>query len=401
MRALVLPALLLTACGLDPLSDGPTQTGDSGAFDPDNILMIGDLQVSPGSVDFGEVQLETSTSQTLTLLNTGSSTVSLSSAYLDGDTAYTLTTPTVPPFDIAPDESTTMVIDFTPDAEQTFTGTLNLLVSGEADFAVLELIGVGSLSGSSGDDTGGGGGSGTSSISASTNTINFDVVDIGYTASEVVTITNTGDSDVMIQDVATTASGVVEGDLETPSLLAAGDSRSFSVTFTPIAEVSTTAILTIENDSGTEPEIAVTGEGYQNCSICAPQLSVITGGSNSSSMDQFTSSFGAADSQTLSIYNNGDVDLEITDISITNDTAANSGVICGTGGTYTLTSSSSVTVPAYSSTSATVSYTFSGSGICGEVSLYPLNYENTLVIDSNDPSNPEYVITLGGNGFGL
>ena len=66
-----------------------------------------------------------------------------------------------------------------------------------------------------------------------------------------------------------------------------------------------------------------------------------------------------------------------------------------------MSSTSSIVLEAYGSTTVSVDYTYTGSGICGEVSLYPLNYENTIVIESNDISYPEYVITLGGNGIGL
>ena len=400
MRALSF--FLLTGCGLDPMSPDAGLT-DSGTTDSGDVLMIGDLLVSPSSIDFGDILLDAEVSQELTLSNTGSDTISLSSAYLDGDTAYTLTVAT-PPLDISSGEDISLVVGFTPDAEQTYSGTLNLLVSGEADFAVIDITGVGSLTGdtTSGDDTGDTDTDpGTTGISVSTDTISFGTVDIGTTESESVTITNTGSVEVMLQDVATTASGVVEGDLDTPMLLESGESTTFSVSYTPTDEVNTTAILTIENDSGDEPEIAVTGTGYQNCTICTPVLAVSTGGSNSSSMDQFSSNFGAADSQSLLIYNNGDTDLEIDSITLTNDTTASSTLICGTSGSYTMSSLGQTTIGAYSSTSVTVTYTFSGSGACGEVSLYPLSYENTIVIESNDISYPEYVITLGGTGFGI
>jgi hypothetical protein len=400
MRALYF--FILPGCGLDPIGTSPDLT-DSGLTDSDDVLMIGNLQVSPSSLDFGDILLNADVSQEITLSNTGSDTVSLSSAYLDGDTAYTLTIASTP-LDISSGEDISMVIGFSPDAEQTYSGTLNLLVSGEADFAIVDITGVGSLTGGTGtgDDTGDTDTDlGTTGISVSTDTISFGTVDIGNTESESVTITNTGSVEVMLQDVATTAAGVVEGDLETPMLLEEGESTTFSVTYTPTDEVNTTAILTIENDSGEEPEIAVTGTGYQNCTICSPVLAVSTGGSNSSSMDQFASNFGSADAQTLLIYNNGDTDLEISDITLTNDTTSSSTLICGTAGSYTMSSLSTTTIGAYSSASVTVTYTFSGSGVCGEVSLYPLSYENTIVIESNDLSYPEYVITLGGTGLGI
>ncbi|MDG1481818.1 MAG: choice-of-anchor D domain-containing protein [Myxococcota bacterium] len=391
--------LVMTGCGLAPLTDGP-KGSDSGEVDPEDVMMLGDLQVSPGSIDFGDVMINASSAEEVTLSNLGSDTISISSAYLDGDTAYSLTAAT--PVDLASGENTSLVLTFVPDAEQTYTGTLNLLVSGETDFAVIDITGIGSTTGSTGgEDTADTDDPGSTGLSVSTSTISFGTIDIGDVASETVTITNTGTNDIMLQDVASTSAGLVEGDLSTPMLLSGGETADFQVTYTPAEEVSTTAILTIENDSGDEPEIAVTGTGYQNCTICAPLLFVSTGGTASDSMDQFMSTFGLADTHNLVIQNNGDVDLEIDSITLTNDTASASTLICGTSGRYSMSSTSSMVLEAYASTTISVDYTYTGSGVCGEVSLYPLNYENTIVIESNDLSYPEYVITLGGNGIGL
>ena len=135
--------LVMTGCGLDPLTDGPEDSdSDSGEVGLDDVLMLGDLQVSPGSIDFGDVLIDASATEEITLSNLGSDTISISSAYLDGDTAYSLTA--AAPVDLAGGEDTSLVLTFAPDAEQTYTGTLNLLVSGEVDFAVIDITGIGS-----------------------------------------------------------------------------------------------------------------------------------------------------------------------------------------------------------------------------------------------------------------
>ncbi len=402
MKHLVPLLCLVAGCGLDPIAQGPTLS-DSGSSDNiDDQLLIGDLRIVPAEVDYGAIALQATVGEELILTNTGEETLSITSVYLDGDTAFSLSTTAVP-FDLESGTDMVLTVSFTPDAEQDYSGTVNILVSGEADFGVIPLIGSGSLTGSTGGDDTGEDSEGLGALAVSTSSIDFGVVDIGDIGQEVVTVTNTGDAAVMITDITSTAAGIIDGDIgSVPLQLSAGDSRDLTVTYTPAEEVLTTAFIVIENDLGMELEVTASGEGFQDCTLCIPVISISTGGSDNSTMDQFSSVFGSTDTQTLTIQNNGDVDLEVTDITITNDTTAPSSLICGTDGRYTLASSfSGVVLPAYGTTSVQVSYTFNGSGLCGEISLYPLSNENTLVIKSNDVSTPEYVITLGGNGLGL
>ena len=375
---------------MQPISDA---SDDSGIADESDILVVGNLQLSPSYIDFGVSLIDTVTTNTVVLTNIGSQPLTISSAFLDGDAAFSLfaTAPLV----LDGEQEAVFEIEFTPTAEQTFDGELNVLVSGHADMGLIPLFGEGSHTSVDQD------GDGDGELSLSATEIDFGVVDISTTAVEMVTVTNNGTADIMLTDIATTAVGIVTGEMDLPALLSPGDQRELGIVYTPQEEVITSAVLTIENDSSTAPSISVTGEGFQNCTFCAPVLSVYTGGSNNTSMDQFSSSFGMADTHTLTLQNNGDEPLEIYDINVTNDTNSFAKIICGTAGSYTIAGSTAMSIAPYESGTIEVSYSFTGTGICGEVCVYPINNENTLTISSNDPNDSEFIVTLGGNGFGL
>jgi len=130
------------------------------------------------------------------------------------------------------------------------------------------------------------------------------------------------------------------------------------------------------------------GEGEDHCNICSPVLTVDTGGLD---LTSFVTLVGiSTDSRNVNLFNEGDQDLDITDISITNDLLAS----CGT---FTLTGwGGSKTLRPGSSTSITISYRATGS--CIDLDQSSLGW-NILTIDSNDPHSP-YVAALAGVALG-
>ena len=130
--------------------------------------------------------------------------------------------------------------------------------------------------------------------------------------------------------------------------------------------------------------IAVAGEGLEPlCTICDPNIAVEAGGSDDHSM-QFGSLLGFADEQLLTIRNESDVELEITGYDFSNDSQ---------GGTFTISGLGAVTLPAWGTASAAISY------LCDTFCVdLPVSFsdENILHIYSNDPSEGDYAIELSG-----
>jgi hypothetical protein len=381
--------LVLTGCGLNPITHAPVDDTAS----EDDFMMIGDVRVSPSEVRFGAVSLEGSATVEVSLTNLGDSDAELSSAYLEGDTAYTLTTAS--PELMPSGASASVVVTFEPDAEQDYTGTLNLLIAGESEIAALPITGAGSTTVDTDTDTGNTGGTGDGLVLESA-LVEFGKVPIGTTAARSVEVTNEGSEDILISSVTSTV-GVFLGDLGVPLVLSPGESEDLLIQYIPTQEVSTNATLTIINDSGDQPEVDVTGSGYEACDICEPRLSVITGGTDSYTMDQFkATALDNPNEQTLFVSNVGDVDLEITAIDIINDTEVGGTLICGRDGNYSLgTVSLPLTIPENGSASIPVRYRYDGAeAFCGEFSID--SGVNVLTITSNSGTGSSLSISLGG-----
>lgn len=395
MRTIIL-SIFLAGCGLSPTTD--PKGNDSGQVIEDT-LMIGDIQVSPPSLDFGVVQLGSEETMDVRLTNLGDYDAELSSAYLEGDTAFTLTSTS--PMTMAPGESASVIVSFTPSAEQDYLGTLNLLVAGEVDIAVLDIFGTAStdVPVDTGDtDTQN---TGAAALSLDSTQVDFGKVPIGTIAARTVEVTNTGGEDVLITDVTSTL-GDIQGDMSVPVVLSPGESEDLLINYAPSSETEVTATVEIVSDLPSQaPTVTVTGIGYEACEICEPLLYVSTGGSDSYTMDQFkASAFNNPDEQTLTLNNYGDMDLIISAIDIVNDGDAPTELTCGTDGNYSLGSVSlPLTIPAFSYASVSVKYKYDGSaGFCGEFSID--SSVNVLTITSNSGSGSSYGITLGG-GYSL
>jgi hypothetical protein len=391
MRAIFL-AVIFSGCGLNPISAEPPSESGSAITD---YMMIGDVQVSPSVLDFGAVQPDSSATLEVTLTNLGSSDAELSSAYLEGDTAFSVTTSA--PEGITPGAEAVVTVSFTPTVEQDYIGTLNILLAGEPDIAVMDISGIGSFDASS--DTGDTDTtpSGTGELTLSNDVVDFGKVPIGTTAARSVEVTNTGGEDILISDVTSTIA-VVSGDLGVPLLLSPGESEDLLIQYAPTQETEIVATLTIESDApGASPTVTVTGIGYEACEICEPRLMVTTGGSDSYTMDQFNATtLNNPDEQTMTLNNTGDMDLVVTAIDIVNDNDTPSKVFCGRDGNYNLGSVSlPLTIPAFGAASVPVRYRYSGSSLlCGEYSFD--SAVNVLTITSNSATGSTYSISLGG-----
>jgi len=397
MRTLI-PVLLLAGCGLNPISKAPGPD-DSGDVNVDDFLMIGDIRVSPATLSFGAVLLNSDDTIEVTLTNLGDAEAELSSAYLEGDTAFGITT--TAPEAIVTGGSAVVTVSFSPTAEQDYLGTLNLLIAGESDIAALDISGIGSLTVDTDTDTGDTTGGGDGTLSLESTTVDFGKVPIGTTAGRSIEVTNTGGTDVLIKEVTSTAS-VFIGDLGVPLVLSPGESEDLLIQYVPTAETTSSGTLTIVNDSARDPEVSVTGMGYEACDICESRIQVTTGGTDSAyTMDQFkASSLNNPDEQSLFIQNTGDMPLTISGIAITNDTNAPSEITCGTDGVYSLGSASfPIVLEEFGSTSVPVRFKYNGSGfVCGEFSID--SSENVLVISSDADNGTSYTVTLGG-GYSL
>jgi hypothetical protein len=379
--------LLLVACvGLDVL---PGQSTDASADDSGGgTSTVGGLEIDATAIDFGAVAVGETLDRELVLTNTGTTPLPVELS-LAGD-AFEISSAFVR---VETDSIATLT--FAPRTAGPYDGVLSVVVDGGDTLDI-------PLSGTGGDDVDTDTDTDTDTdepdgpgpnISVTPARYDFGRVDIDDTTTTTFTVSNTGDDDLLISDVVTSA-GVwtTGGTLNPPQVLSPGSNRLLEVSFTPGAETSFSGTVTLRSDDADSPnlEIAVEGEGVDLCDICSPLIDVDTGADPYAITDFFSSFFGATDTRTITIQNVGDEDLTVSSVVVNNDFIATCGSF-SIGGWR-----SAATLAPYATASFTISYTATES--CLEVAQAGLD-ANVVHILSNDPSQSDWVIEVSGVGL--
>src|SRR5579883_1078891 len=224
-----------------PLSVPLTATGTVGSLLYNNSSLTF-AAVAPGSV---------SPSQTSTLTNQTSNSVTLTSITVNGHFAQTNNCP-ISPNTLGAGASCTVTVTANPVASGTFTGAVN---AKDSTGAVTQLYLTGSGSGGS---TGGGGGS----VTVSPRQYTFASQAVGTVSSpEVITLTNGQSTALNVSSVQIAAP--FQQTNNCVGTVAAGASCTISVTYAPTAVGYTSRTLTITDNASNSPQtVAIAGNAY-------------------------------------------------------------------------------------------------------------------------------------------
>lgn len=367
--------------GLDRVPQKGNPTRDSGVA----AATLGALSMSASEFAFGDVGVGTTASSDTTLTNTGDGPLHVDGT-LAGEDAFSTTFTAL---DLEGGGTSVLTVDFAPDQTRDYVATLTLAIDG-GDSLDLPVSGAGTEGGEDTDT--GTEPSDDGDIAVKGTSMAFGKIDLESDQTMTLEVSNMGKADLLVSDAITTDPAFsISGDFASSRVLAPGDRKTLTVTFTPTAEKSYTAKATLTTDDPDEGrvDIALTGEGVNLCDICSPLIDVDTGGSDPYSITDFNTLLGP-DKRTITIQNVGDKDLNVSDVSVNND-------FISTCGTFTLGGwTGAKTVKPYGTTTFNVTYsTTSG---CLDVAQQSLD-ANVIHILSNDPGEPDYVIGIGGLGF--
>jgi len=189
---------------------------------PLNIVLTGtavasgSLSGNPTSFLFGNVLVGSLQTQTETLNNSGSQSLTItqvsSTAAAFGFTGLTL------PMTLAPSQSTTFGVTFQPTAAGSASGILSLAISGSSTTLDFALSGTGVL---------------PAALAATPASLSFTGVQVGKSQTQTEAVQNTGGSSATISQDSVSGNGFTISGLTTPVTLAPGQSTTFSVTFAP------------------------------------------------------------------------------------------------------------------------------------------------------------------------
>jgi Abnormal spindle-like microcephaly-assoc'd, ASPM-SPD-2-Hydin/Protein of unknown function (DUF1573) len=256
------------------------------------------INVSPASVSFGSLIDGQTKTLPVVIANTGTANLTITQVTSTG-TGLSVSGVTTP-LTIAAGQSTTLTAQFAPQTAGAANGSISLSSNASSSPTVVALSGTGVAA--------------TATLSVSPASLSFGNVNVGGSANQTITITNTGNSATTVSQIGVTGQSLAVSGVSTPLALAASQSATLTVQFSPTTTATTSGTISILSSGGTTP-IGVTGTGAQ-ASLSLSQ--------NNVSFANITT--GTSNSQALQITNSGNSGLTITQANVTGSAFSLSGL---------------------------------------------------------------------------
>src|SRR5215469_8655422 len=206
------------------------------------------INLTPSSAAFGNVAIGATNSQTIQISNMGNATLTITQAIVTG--AGFSTGGLSLPLSINPGQSSTFNVQFDPSGTGSVSGSISIASNASGSPSVITLSGTGIAA--------------TETLSFSTTSVSFGNVDTGSSSTQSETITNTGNSNVRISQIALSGVRYSLGGASTPVTLSPSQTLSFSIIFTPTAAGSVNGSVTVtSNAAGSPATVALSGTGVQ------------------------------------------------------------------------------------------------------------------------------------------
>lgn len=321
-------------------------TGCVGLGKPSTTTGIA-MEVTPNPLDFGTVMVGSSSTQTVTVSNSGSVKFTLTKVSASG-AGFTISG--LPnPETLVPGKSINLTVVFKPTSATQESSNLLVAINAQSPHTAGSLKGTGS----------------NSLLSVTPSVVGFGNVSVGSPVTQPLRLTNSGSDSVMIKSVSATGSGFSISGLITPQTLTPGESVNFTAEFNPKSAGTETGTISITTE-GTPVNVGLNGVGVSS----AAQLVAST-----TSLSFGNVMIGDSPSQQVTLKNKGNASAEISSVSVT-------------GSSYTLGGiTSKVTLAPDQSAMLTVEF--------GPKTMGTL--PGKVTISSNAPGSP-VVIELSGAG---
>jgi hypothetical protein len=340
------------------------------------------ISISPASVAFGNVNVGVPSSQTLTVSNTGSTTLTISNITAAG-AGYTVSGFALP-VSIAAGQTSAFAAIFTPNTTGVSSGSVMITSNAPSSPTSVGLTGTGVQG----------------QLTANPGTVAFGNIAVGSTGSQTINLTNGGSTSVTISQASVSGTGFAISGLTTPLTLTAGQTTSFTATLVPSVPGALTGTLTI-NSNAPNPitTIPLNGTGAQPTIVLTP-----------ASVSFGSVTVGAPNSQTILVQNTGNATLTVSQATASGAGFSISGlaipstIAAGTSKTFNISFgpaaagavSGSVSLVSNAPGSPTA-IPLSGTGVASTMSL---NASTTAVAFGNAAvgSNSSQNVTLTNSG---
>lgn len=281
------------------------------------------------------------TPQTVMLTNAGNASLNISGLQVTGDFSETNNCPG----SLGAGAACNISIVFTPSAEGTRTGSLSIADTAQGSPQIVSLTGTGT----------------TGTLVVTSTSLVFSAVQVGASASQTLTLNNTGNGPVSINGLQIT--GDYSELNNCPSPISGGASCTITVVFTPTAAGTRTGTLAVTSGvQGAQQTVSLSGTGNQADLAVSPLALTF------SNAPLGTPSAG----QSITLTNTGNASLSISNMQVSGD--------------YKQTNNCSATLPAGASCTMNIAFTPSATGI-----------RNGSLLITNSAGTPQTVI-LSGTG---
>jgi hypothetical protein len=248
------------------------------------------LSLSANTLNFGNVLVNGTVTQAVTLKNSGQSDIQIAQIAVTGG-AYSVSGMAAP-VTISAGQSMALQTTFAPKAAGTATGAITVTSNATTPTSTVALNGSAVAA--------------SYTMSLSPASLNFGYVTPGSSTTQNVQVSNTGNSSVTVTQAAASGAGISVSGLGAPVTLAPSQSLALRVTFAPTTAGATTGSVTVTNNNGVNAVAAVTGTEVQAGLSLTPTSasfgSVVTGNTNS---------------QTVQIRNSGTSSLTVSQATVT------------------------------------------------------------------------------------
>jgi hypothetical protein len=376
--------VMLVMIGLSSCSGYTTAAsiGGNGGGGSTGDQQAGVLSPSSTNVAFGNVNLGSTTTQSVTVTNTGTAAVNIASAQISG-AGFTVMGGN-PSASVPVGQSVTVQLQFAPTTRGAASGTLT--VTSDASNSPLSVL----LSGTGMQPA----------LTISPASLNFSNVVVGQTSTQMVTLTNSGNAGLTMNLATVSGGGFGMSGLSLPATIAPSADLQFNVTFTPTSTSgSTGSVVFTDNATGSPQTLALTGSAVTSGSSL---------GSNPGSFDFNSVAVGQSSQQSFTLTNSGNATVTIGTVAASGTGFSASGLsagrqiaagasatVTGTFAPTTVGAASGSIVITSNATNPTLTITLGGTGTQGGLSANPASISFGSVIDGASASLP---VTLTNTG---
>ena len=249
-----------------------------------DAVTIGKLSPSPSPVVFGNTNVGSNQTSTVTLTNSGGSDLIISQATMSG-AGFAMSNLALP-LTLQAGKAAAVTITFAPTGAGDFSGSVTFATAaGQTDSnVVLSFSGVGVTPGT---------------LTANPTSLAFGSIQVGSSDSKSETLTNTGASTVTITQATASGAGFSVSGVSLPATVGANQSVTFTATFSPSsAGAASGALSIVSSASGSPLSIPLSGTGVTQGALTANPTSLAFGsvqtGNSSSLSDKLTNSGGSS-----------------------------------------------------------------------------------------------------------